>query len=187
MRTPLVVAPLLAVQLATAQTPPTCDGVAATIVGTVGDDLLLGTDGKDVIVGLEGNDVIYGFAGRDVLCGGPGRDELFGGPSSDTLHGGDQSDQLTGDAGNDYLFGDRGNDRLIGGNGRIDRLSDAHVEGDVEENERFGRALTVADFNNDGFSDLAIGVPFEDVDGVSGAGAVNVIYGSSIGVSATAA
>jgi hypothetical protein len=37
-----------------------------------------------------------------------------------------------------------------------------------------------ADFNNDGFADLAIGVPGEDVDGISDAGAVNVIYGNII-------
>jgi hypothetical protein len=38
------------------------------------------------------------------------------------------------------------------------------------------------DFNGDGFSDLAIGVPIEDVGTVGDAGAVNVIYGS-LGIS----
>jgi hypothetical protein len=45
------------------------------------------------------------------------------------------------------------------------------------------------DFNGDGFDDLAIGVASEDVvteaGTISGAGAVNVIYGSSSGLSAT--
>jgi FG-GAP repeat len=45
------------------------------------------------------------------------------------------------------------------------------------------------DFNGDGFDDLAIGVPGEDVVTAAGtiptAGAVNVIYGSSSGLSAT--
>lgn len=45
------------------------------------------------------------------------------------------------------------------------------------------------DFNGDGFDDLAIGVPFEDVITEAGtletAGAVNIIYGSSTGLSAT--
>jgi hypothetical protein len=36
-----------------------------------------------------------------------------------------------------------------------------------------------ADFNNDGFADLAVGSPFEDVGGISDAGAVNVLYGSA--------
>jgi hypothetical protein len=35
------------------------------------------------------------------------------------------------------------------------------------------------DFDNDGFEDLAIGVPFEDVGSVDDAGAVNVLYGSA--------
>jgi hypothetical protein len=41
-----------------------------------------------------------------------------------------------------------------------------------------------ADFNNDNFSDLAIGVPGEDVT-TTDDGGVNVIYGSAIGLSAT--
>jgi hypothetical protein len=38
------------------------------------------------------------------------------------------------------------------------------------------------DFNDDGRSDLAIGVPFDDVAGDDGAGAVNVLYGGRRGV-----
>jgi FG-GAP repeat len=36
-----------------------------------------------------------------------------------------------------------------------------------------------ADFNDDGFADLAVGVPFEAVGAIGGAGAVNVLYGSA--------
>jgi len=39
-----------------------------------------------------------------------------------------------------------------------------------------------ADFNGDGFDDLAVGAPFEDVGGALGAGAVNVLYGSAAGL-----
>ena len=38
-----------------------------------------------------------------------------------------------------------------------------------------------ADFNSDGADDLAVGVPLDDVGTVVGAGAVNVLYGSSPG------
>ena len=38
--------------------------------------------------------------------------------------------------------------------------------------------LARSDFNGDGAADLAVGVPGEDVDGISNAGAVNVISGS---------
>ena len=51
------------------------------------------------------------------------------------------------------------------------------IAGQAEEVDRFGDALAAGDFNNDGFEDLAIGVPFEDLGGIQGAGAVNVIYG----------
>jgi FG-GAP repeat len=39
-----------------------------------------------------------------------------------------------------------------------------------------------SDFNGDGFSDLAIGVPNEDVVGTVDAGGVNVVYGSETGL-----
>jgi hypothetical protein len=39
-----------------------------------------------------------------------------------------------------------------------------------------------ADFNADGFVDLAIGAPFEDVGTMQDAGAVSVLYGSAGGL-----
>jgi hypothetical protein len=42
-----------------------------------------------------------------------------------------------------------------------------------------------ADFDNDGFADLAIGVLLEDIGGVLDAGAVNVLYGTGGGLSGT--
>ena len=47
----------------------------------------------------------------------------------------------------------------------------------AEAGDLFGSALAAGDFNNDGFADLAVGAPGEDVGGVIGAGAVNVLYG----------
>lgn len=46
-------------------------------------------------------------------------------------------------------------------------------------------ATATGDFNGDGFSDLAIGVPEEDVGAVADAGAVNIIYGTAAGLSTT--
>jgi hypothetical protein len=42
-----------------------------------------------------------------------------------------------------------------------------------------------ADFNGDTFADLAVGVPFEDVGAIAGAGAVNVLYGAAGGLTGT--
>jgi hypothetical protein len=53
--------------------------------------------------------------------------------------------------------------------------------------QTFGSAMAAGDYNADGYSDLALGVNQETVSGVPDAGAVEVIYGSSAGLRATAA
>jgi hypothetical protein len=58
----------------------------------------------------------------------------------------------------------------------------AGVLGVAEPGDRFGSALAAGDFDGDGFDDLAIGAPYEDVDGQTDAGAVNVLYGSKQGL-----
>ncbi len=86
----------------------TCNGKAATLSGTNGDDVIKGTAGNDVIQAFSGNDVVYGLAGNDTLCGGAG---------DDVLQGADGLDTILGEAGNDTLQGGNQNDALDGGIG----------------------------------------------------------------------
>lgn len=59
------------------------------------------------------------------------------------------------------------------------------IPGVLEEGDLFGYALAAGDFDNDGYDDLAVGAPYEDVGGVSNAGYVTVIFGSAGGLDAS--
>ena len=51
--------------------------------------------------------------------------------------------------------------------------------------DQFGFALAAGDFNDNGFADLAISAPTEDVGTIQAAGAVSVLYGSAGGLTTT--
>jgi hypothetical protein len=59
------------------------------------------------------------------------------------------------------------------------------IGGDPEDGDAFGFALATGDFDGDGFDDLAIGVPREDVGTVADAGGVHVVFGSTDGLTGT--
>lgn len=46
----------------------------------------------------------------------------------------------------------------------------------VEAGDMFGFSLAAGDFNQDYYTDLAVGVPFEDINGIENAGVVHVFY-----------
>lgn len=56
------------------------------------------------------------------------------------------------------------------------------IPGASERDDRFGAAMASADFNRDGFADLAVGQPGETLGDQSEAGLVTVIYGSRKGL-----
>lgn len=57
-----------------------------------------------------------------------------------------------------------------------------NVGGIAEADDLLGTSVAAGDFNNDGFSDLAIGAPGEDVGPLVDAGAVHVFYGDPTGL-----
>ncbi len=61
--------------------------------------------------------------------------------------------------------------------------SSAGIPGVVEKGDHFGSSLAVGDFDGDGYSDLAIGAPGEDVDTTKDAGSLTVVFGSAAGLS----
>jgi len=56
------------------------------------------------------------------------------------------------------------------------------VPGGNEAGDDFGNALTAGDFNGDGFDDVAVGVPGEDVGAAVDAGAVVLLLGTPAGI-----
>ncbi|WP_405916547.1 FG-GAP and VCBS repeat-containing protein [Streptomyces sp. NBC_00728] len=56
------------------------------------------------------------------------------------------------------------------------------VPGTSETGDRFGWDLDMGDINGDGYQDVVVSAPDEDIDGVSNTGMVTVLYGSAAGV-----
>jgi len=73
--------------------------IAATIVGTNGDDSLRGTGQADTINARRGDDTVRGRNGDDLLKGKDGGDELFGQNGNDVVNAGAGDDDLWGGSG----------------------------------------------------------------------------------------
>jgi hypothetical protein len=168
-----------------------CDGDDDLIVGVPGEDARRGA--VNVVysgssgLGMAGNRLYkYGHFGTAV------GEELFGA----ALVAGDFDD----DGCDDVAIGAPG--ALIGGSviiayggpGGIDPSvseawdQDAPGVNDVAEApaDNFGTTLSAADFDCDGFDDIAIGSPSESVGTIESAGLVNVLYGSASGITSDA-
>jgi len=67
-------------------------------------------------------------------------------------------------------------------NNQFWHLNSPGVQGKAAARDGFGTAIASGDFNADGHADLAIGIPFRNVDGEADAGAVLILYGSPTGL-----
>jgi hypothetical protein len=81
------------------------------------------------------------------------------------------------------IYGSAGGLRAAGD--QIWSQNSGGIQGSGEAYDLFGFSLVAADFGLSPEMDLVVGVPFEDVSGATDAGALNVIYGSPGGLSAT--
>lgn len=73
----------------------------------------------------------------------------------------------------------------LGADDQLWSLASSGVIGSGQHEDWFGTALASGDFDGDGFDDLAIGVRAEEAGSVNDAGAVNVLYGTASGLTAT--
>ncbi|HMV67680.1 MAG TPA: FG-GAP-like repeat-containing protein, partial [Myxococcota bacterium] len=102
---------------------------------------------------------------------------------------------INGDGYGDVVFGIPGENNgagaigvVFGSPGGADSWGDAwwsqaspDVPGDEETNDNFGAALAVGDFDADGFDDIAVGIPLEDI-GTIEHGYAEVLYGGPTGI-----
>lgn len=119
-----------------------------------------------------GQTSVDALAVGDFNCDGES-DVAVGSPLSDV--GGDAN---AGSA--SILFGNQTTG--VAASGQVLHQDLANVDGASEADDRFGSSLAAADFNGDACSDLAIGVPFEDVDAGVNAGAVALLLGEADGL-----
>jgi hypothetical protein len=125
-----------------------------------------GNSGRVASVGSRTAD-FDGDGAQDLAIGAPGED-----------HGAATTSGVV-----NLLYGHPGGG-LSGTGSRLLEQGTAAVGDTAEQEDRFGVATAFGDFDDDGFDDLAIGAPGEDIGGVPAAGQVHVLYGSSGGLSA---
>jgi hypothetical protein len=104
-----------------------------------------------------------------------GADDLAVGVPTETVGGINRAGAVN------VLYGSAGG--LSGAGSQLFSQETPGVVGGAEAGDDFGVAVAAGDFDNDGFTDLAVGVDVEDVGAASAAGAVNVLYGSAGGLS----
>ncbi|MEV0394992.1 DNRLRE domain-containing protein [Polymorphospora rubra] len=73
---------------------------------------------------------------------------------------------------------------VYGGTGTTQAVhgGNAQVSGSAQAGDGFGTSVAAYDANNDGCTDLAVGVPYRDVAGSADAGTVYVLFGSPAGL-----
>ncbi len=146
------------------------------------DDGAFGVPKEDT--GPTNNGIVHVLNGSGAGLVTAGQRVLFGGASSDRFGWRLAAGEVTGDSFDDLLVGLRGREkqgsvRLYGGSATgvalLDTVSqDGTGDAAGQNGDRFGAAIVVVDTDGDGVGEVAIGVPREDIGGISNVGAVQV-------------
>jgi hypothetical protein len=170
------------------------DGIADLAIGVLLEDVSGVNQGAvNVLYGSSSGLTVLGdqylHQNTDGVLGEAGDGDLFGSAlGAGDFDGDGFADLAIGAHADDVGGNDRGAVNVLYGSGTgLTVLGDQFwhqdtdgVLGEAEDIDHFGMALAAGDLDGDGFDDLAIGAPFEAVaPSVAGAGAVNVLYGSS--------
>ncbi|MET8173942.1 FG-GAP repeat protein [Streptomyces clavifer] len=112
----------------------------------------------------------------DIVLGRPDRPE-------------DENEPLTGGSVSLYLGSENGMEDVseYGTPDQVWMQDTAGVPGTAELGDGFGADVSLADIDGDGYADLAVGVPGEDIGTVADAGGVRVLRGSAAGLTAVGA
>lgn len=157
------------------------DANAGAVNVIYGSDMVgtgLTADGNQLwhqdIAGVDGSTDPGDFFGGALAAGnfdGNTRDDLAIGNPGENL-----GDDIDAGAVN-VLYGTSASGLSSSGDDRWNQDTDGIIDS-AEDFDAFGAALSPGDFDHDGATDLAIGVPFEGLQGgIQAAGAANVLYG----------
>lgn len=177
------------------------DGIDDLAVGVPGETVSLHLRAGSVTV-LYGTDTGINTSGSEAwkqsssgILDGPERDDRFGRVLVAADFDGDGFEDLAVGVPNEELGGEDNAGAvnvIYGGSGGLSSAGNQFwnqdagtIVGLAEANDYFGYSMTAADYNGDGFMDLCVGVPYEDVDARTNAGAVNVIFGAATGLTST--